>query len=70
MLNNLLFARRIQYIDYDSENGVLPITFSTGVTHHHSQVPDGVFQKLESATDKNRFYNENIYGAYPIVTVS
>ena len=68
MLNNLLYARRILNLDYDPGKEVLSLTFQTGVTHQYNQVPDSVFQKLESSTDKNEFYDRNIYGLYPMVT--
>ena len=69
MLRNLLYVRRILNLNYDIGNEVLSVTFQTGVTHNYSQVPDRVFQKLESSPDKNEFYDENIYGVYPIVVV-
>jgi hypothetical protein len=65
-LNNLLFARRIKNLDYNSGKEVLSVTFQTGVTHNYSQVPGRIYQRLESSTDKNEFYNQNIYGLYPV----
>lgn len=66
MTYDLLFSRRIKELSYNPETGVLSITFRTGVTQDYSQVSDRVFQKLQSSSDQNKYYDENIYGNYPI----
>jgi hypothetical protein len=66
MSDNLRFFRKIKLFSYNPESGVLTITFHTGVTQDYSQVSGRVFQKLQTSPDQNRFYDENIYGNYPI----
>ena len=66
MTGNLRFPRRIKNLSYAPEKEVLSITFLTGRTQEYCDFPGNVFQRLESSSDQDGFYDENIYGNYQI----
>lgn len=66
MTGNFRFPRRIRNLSYAPENKVLSITFHTGITQEYCNVPSNVHQRLESSSDQDEFYDENIYGNYQI----
>ena len=66
MTGNFRFPRRIKNLSYVPENKVLSITFHTGKTQEYCNFPGNVFQRLESSSDQDDFYDEKIYGNYQI----
>ena len=66
MTGNFRFPRRIKNLSYAPKKEVLSITFLTGKTQEYCNFPGNVFQRLESSSDQDEFYDENIYGNYQI----
>lgn len=64
--SSLRFSRRIDSLYYDPEKKILLITFHTGNTQIYYQVSDKAYRKLKDSPDPNEYYNEFIYGNYPI----
>jgi len=66
LTGNFRFPRRIKNFSYEPETEVLSITFHTGNTQEYCNVPDIVYQNLESSPDQNEYYDANIYGNYQL----
>jgi hypothetical protein len=66
MIGNFRFPRRIRNLSYAPEKEVLSITFHTGKTQEYCNFPSSAYQRLESSSDQDEFYDEKIYGNYQI----
>lgn len=49
---------------YDPDKKILDITFVSGRTYTHDNVPEDVYDGLVSAPSPGRYYNEMIKGQY------
>ena len=60
----LLFTRKIQDVDYDSENSVLTINFTVGIKKKYLNVPKLIYDNLQKCADKDQFYHSEIDGVF------
>lgn len=64
-----LSSSAIPYAAWDSDeaspdSGLLSITFSSGSTYEHQNVPRDVWEGLQSAASPGRYYHDMIKGQY------
>jgi hypothetical protein len=64
MNTNLLFTRKIQNCEYDSENLILTINFTVGIQKRYFSVPKMVYDNLQKSADKDHFYHSEIDGVF------
>ena len=64
MNSNLLFTRKIQNVEYESENMILTIYFTAGIKKRYSDVPKIIYENLQRSADKDHFYHSEIDGVF------
>ena len=49
---------------YDNDNSILEIEFSKGGTYQYFEVPETVFEGMQSASSKGQYLAQSIKGVY------
>lgn len=54
----------IQSFTYNQDEGVLKITFVTGMKYEYKKVPTEIYNMLRAAGSKGRYFNHHIKGKF------
>lgn len=63
-LQSTALARASYQLDDEADVGTLDVTFTSGRTYTHENVPQKVFEGLRDAQSPGSYYNNEIKGVY------
>ena len=62
-------SSNVAAIGFDEDSGALYVEFHSGARYRYLGVPLSVFQSLEAAPSKGKFFTNNIRDHYPATRV-
>lgn len=57
-------SSNVARIGYDETSQVLSVEFTSGITYNYYDVPETIFQQMQSASSKGQFLARSVKGVY------